>query len=492
MPVNQTEKSAWDKTEWDVVVIGAGPAGYVAAIRCAQLGLKTVCVDEWINHKGESSLGGTCLNVGCIPSKALLESSHLYHQAHSSFSQHGISTKLLDIDVKTMQQRKDQVVGDLTSGIKSLFQANKVTFIHGRATAVTANTVEVVDRKTRKKIKGLTTKNIIIATGSSPVRLRQAPLHDDYILDSAGALEIDHVPERIGIIGAGAIGLELGSVWSRLGSQVVLFEAMQDFLPTADNKISTLAKQSFAKQSLDIRLNARLISAIVKNKKVHVSYQDSSAKNKTLDQQEVFDKIIIAVGRKPNSERVVAEELCMERDERDFILVDKNCQTSVPSIFAVGDVVPGPMLAHKGSEEGVMVAEHIAGKQAVVNYDLIPSVIYTHPEVAWAGKTEAECKADEIKIKVGSFPFMASGRARAMAETEGLVKIIADAETDRVLGVHIFSVQASELIAQAVLMMEMQATAEDIALTMFAHPTLSEAMHEAALSVHGRAVHIKN
>ena len=492
MSAKQTEKSAWDKTEWDVVVIGAGPAGYVAAIRCAQLGLKTVCVDEWINHKGESSLGGTCLNVGCIPSKALLESSHLYHQAHSSFSQHGISTKSLDVDIKIMQQRKDQVVGDLTSGIKSLFQANKVTFVHGRATAVTANTVEVIDRKTRKKINVLTTKNTIVATGSSPVRLRQAPLKDNYILDSAGALEIDHVPKRIGIIGAGAIGLELGSVWSRLGSQVVLFEAMQDFLPTADNKISILAKKSFAKQSLDIRLNARLISATVKNKKVHVSYQDSSAKDKTLDQQEVFDKIIIAVGRKPNSERVVAEELCMERDERDFILVDKNCQTSVPNIFAIGDVVPGPMLAHKGSEEGVMVAELIAGNKAEVNYDLIPSVIYTHPEVAWAGKTEAECKADEIKIKVGSFPFMASGRARAMAETEGLVKIIADAETDRVLGVHIFSVQASELIAQAVLMMEMQATVEDIALTMFAHPTLSEAMHEAALSAHGRAVHIKN
>ncbi len=487
-----TAEQRVEQSEWDVVVIGAGPAGYVAAIRCAQLGLKTVCVDEWLNHKGESSLGGTCLNVGCIPSKALLESSHLYHQAQSGFAQHGISTKSLEVDIKTMQKRKDQVVGDLTSGIKSLFQANKVKFIHGRATAVTANTIEVIDRKTRRKINTLTTKNTIIATGSSPVRLRQAPLQDDYILDSAGALEIDHIPERIGIIGAGAIGLELGSVWSRLGSQVVLFEAMQNFLPTADNKISALAKKSFAKQSLDIRLNARLISATVKNKKVHVSYQDSSAKDKTLDQQEVFDKVIIAVGRKPNSERVAAEELCMERDERDFILVDQNCQTSVPNIFAIGDVVPGPMLAHKGSEEGVMVAEHIAGKQAEVNYGLIPSVIYTHPEVAWAGKTEAECKADEIKIKVGSFPFMASGRARAMAETEGLVKIIADAETDRVLGVHIFSVQASELIAQAVLMMEMQATAEDIALTMFAHPTLSEAMHEAALSVHGRAVHIKN
>lgn len=481
-----------EKSEWDVVIIGAGPAGYVAAIRCAQLGLKTVCVDEWLNHEGVSSLGGTCLNVGCIPSKALLESSHLYHQANSGLEQHGIVAKKIAIDVKKMQQRKKQVVADLTLGIQSLFKTNRVTFIHGRATATEAHTVEVIDRKTRNKTNTLNTKNIIIATGSSPVRLRQAPLHDDYILDSAGALEIDHVPERIGIIGAGAIGLELGSVWSRLGSHVVLFEAMQDFLPTADKKIAALAKKSFSHQSLDIRLNSRLVSAVVKDKKVHVSYQDSSAKDKTVDQQEVFDKMIIAVGRKPNSERVVAEELSLERDERDFILVDKNCQTSVPGIFAIGDVVPGPMLAHKGSEEGVMVAEHIAGNIAEVNYNLIPSVIYTHPEVAWAGKTEEECKVDKIKIKVGQFPLAASGRARAMAATEGLVKIIADAQTDRVLGVHIFSVQASELIAQAVLMMEMQATAEDMALTMFAHPTLSEAMHEAALSVHGRAVHVKN
>ena len=361
MSANTVEQKV-EKSEWDVVVIGAGPAGYVAAIRCAQLGLKTVCVDEWINHKGESSLGGTCLNVGCIPSKALLESSHLYHQAKSDFAQHGISTNSLDVDIKTMQKRKDQVVGDLTSGIKSLFQANKVTFIHGRATVATANTVNVIDRKTREKINSLITKNTIIATGSSPVRLRQAPLQDDYILDSAGALEIDHVPKRIGIIGAGAIGLELGSVWSRIGSEVVLLEAMQDFLPAADNKISTLAKRCFVKQSLDIRLNARLISAEVKNKKVHVNYQDSTV-DKTKEQKEIFDKIIIAVGRKPNSERVVAEELSVERDERGFLLVDENCQTSVPSIFAIGDVVPGPMLAHKGSEEGMMVAELIAGKK---------------------------------------------------------------------------------------------------------------------------------
>lgn len=472
---------------YDVVVIGAGPAGYVAAIRCAQLGLKTVCVDEWLNHKGEPSLGGTCLNVGCIPSKALLESSHLYQQADNNFAQHGISVSSLAVDVGTMQARKYQVVQELTQGIQALFKANGVDLIHGRAKITTENTIEIVQRKTRKKIEELTAEHIIIATGSSPIRMQQAMLKDNYILDSAGALELDEVPQRLGIIGAGAIGLELGSVWSRLGSQVVLLEAMQDFLPMVDNKLATLAKRSFKKQSLDIRLNSRLVSAKVKNKKVHVIYE-----GKTGEKNEIFDKLVIAVGRKPNSDRVFGEELGIERDERRFVLVNDRCQTSVPNIYAIGDVVRGPMLAHKASEEGVMVAEHIAGNHAEVNYDAIPSVIYTQPEIAWVGKTEAECKKAGIKVKVGSFPLNASGRARAMAETEGLVKIIADAVTDRVLGVHVFSVQASELIAQAVLMMEMQATAEDIALTMFAHPTLSEALHEAALSVHGQAIHIKN
>ena len=472
---------------YDVAIIGAGPAGYVAAIRCAQLGLKTVCVDEWLNHKGEPSLGGTCLNVGCIPSKALLESSHLYQQAGINFEQHGISLSSLEMNIGTMQDRKNQVVHDLTQGIQALFKANNVDLIHGRAKIITENTIKIVHRKTRKKIEKLTVDNIIIATGSSPVRMQQAMLADDFILDSAGALELTEVPERLGVIGAGAIGLELGSVWSRLGSQVVLIEAMQDFLPMVDAKLANLAKRQLKKQSLDIRLNSRLISAKVENKKVHVIYEDKSG-----EKSEVFDKLVIAVGRKPNSDRVFGEELGIERDERRFVLVNNRCQTSVPHIYAIGDVVRGPMLAHKASEEGVMVAEHIAGHHAEVNYDAIPSVIYTHPEIAWVGKTEAECKAAGIRIKVGSFPFVASGRARAMAETEGLVKIITDAETDRVLGVHIFSAQASELIAQAVLMMEMQATAEDIALTMFAHPTLSEAMHEAALSVHGRAVHIKN
>lgn len=479
-------------TTYDVVVVGAGPAGYVAAIRCAQLGLKTACVDEWENHQGKSSLGGTCLNVGCIPSKALLESSHLYKMADLEFKQHGISTSSLKIDIKAMQARKDQVVHDLTQGIQALFKANKVALVHGRAKITDLETVEVSNRKNRKKIDELKANNIIIATGSSSVHLQQAPLEKDYIVDSSGALEITKVPKRLGVIGAGAIGLELASVWSRLGAEVVILEAMPDFLSVADKKLAAMAKRSLAKQKLDIRLNARLLSATVKNKKVQLAYEDRSNAKKPTETKEVFDKLIVAVGRKPNSDRIFGEELGIERDERGFILVNDKCQTSVPHIYAIGDVVRGPMLAHKGSEEGVMVAEHIVGHHAEVNYGLIPAVIYTHPEIAWAGKTEEECKADDIKIKTGSFPLAASGRARAMGDAEGMVKIIADAETDRVLGVHIFSAQASELIAQAVLMMEMEATSEDIALTMFAHPTLSESLHEAALSVHGQAIHIKN
>jgi dihydrolipoamide dehydrogenase len=477
------------KTEkWDVVVIGAGPAGYVAAIRCAQLGLKTLCIDEWIDHAGDSSLGGTCLNVGCIPSKALLESSHLYQLAKSEFEQHGIAVSSLDINVEAMLARKDKVVSDLTQGIRTLFKANGVSEIHGRAKITALDTVVISDRKAMKKIKKVKAKNIIIATGSSPIRLQQAKIQDDYILDSAAALELDKVPERLGIVGAGAIGLELGSVWSRLGSEVVLLEAMKDFLPLTDRKLSNIAKRSLMKQGLDIRLNSRMIEARVKDKKVHIVYEDKNGEHK-----EVFDKLVIAVGRKPNSDRLFGEELGIEIDERHTIMVNKRCQTSVPHIYAIGDVVRGPMLAHKGSEEGIMVAEDIAGNHHVeVDYNLVPYVIYTHPEIAWVGKTEEECRTAGIKTNVGSFPFAASGRARAMAEPEGQVKIIADAETDRVLGVHIYSAQASELIAQAVLMMEMQATSEDIALTMFAHPTMSEAMHEAALSVHGQAIHIKN
>ena len=472
--------------KFDVVVIGAGPAGYVAAIRCAQLGLSVACVDEWLN-KGEPTLGGTCLNVGCIPSKALLESSHLYAASCNDFSDHGINVKGVSVDIKQMMARKSKVVNELTQGINSLFKINRITLIHGHAGLSPGKIVKVSDRGSPHTRETLEADNIIIATGSSAIKLERAPKTDGYIFDSAGALEFDKVPKTLGIIGAGAIGLELGSVWSRLGSEVVLLECMETFLPAADSQISRAAFRSYQKQGLDIRLNARLLSTEVKQKKVHVTYEDTRGA-----QQIKFDKLVVAVGRKPNSDYLFGDEMALEIDEREYIHVNQYCETSVPGIYAIGDVVRGPMLAHKGSEEAVMVAERIAGQKSAVDYDLIPSVIYTYPEVAWVGKTEHACNTAGIPINVGTFPMAASGRAKAAGATDGMVKIIAHQETDRILGVHICAAQASELIAQAVTAMEMGASAEDIALTVFAHPTLSESIHEAALSVHNRAIHVKN
>ena len=473
--------------KYDVVVIGAGPAGYVAAIRCSQLGLSVACVDEWHNHQGESSLGGTCLNVGCIPSKALLESSHLFSVSQNEFSDHGITVGKAKIDVSVMMARKDKVVGDLTNGIKALLKANKVDFIHGHARLSQGKKVKVHERDGKKIVERLEAENIILAAGSSSVHLDQAPLDQKYIVDSTGALEFDAVPKRLGIIGAGAIGLELGSVWSRLGSEVVLIEAMDEFLTIADQQIARAAFRSYKNQGLDIRINARLVSAMVKGKEVQVTYEDTRGAQKV-----VFDKLIVAVGRKPNSDTMFGDEMELAIDERSFVHVNKHCETSVPGIYAIGDIVRGPMLAHKGSEEGMMVAERIAGQSSSINYDHIPSVIYTQPEIAWVGKNEQACEAEGIPVNIGVFPMAASGRARAMGLSEGLVKIIAHKETDRVLGVHIFSVQASELIAQAVTAMELEASAEDIAMTIFAHPTLAESIHEAALAVDKRAIHIKN
>jgi len=471
---------------FDVVVIGAGPAGYVAAIRCAQLGLTVACVDEWLN-KGEPTLGGTCLNVGCIPSKALLESSHLFTASRNDFSEHGINVKGVSVDIKQMMARKNKVVNELTQGINSLFKMNKITRVHGHASLSPGKIVKVSDRGSPHTRETLEAENIIIATGSSAVKLERAPVTDGYIFGSAGALEFDSVPKTLGIIGAGAIGLELGSVWSRLGSEVVLLECMDTFLPAVDSQVSRAVFRSYQQQGLDIRLNARLLSTSIKQKKVHVTYEDTRGA-----QQVKFDKLVVAVGRKPNSDYLFGDEMALEIDEREYIHVNKYCETSVPGIYAIGDVVRGPMLAHKGSEEGVMVAERIAGQKSVVSYDLIPSVIYTYPEVAWVGKTEHACNTAGIPINVGMFPMAASGRARAAGATDGLVKVIAHQETDRILGVHICATQASELIAQAVTAMEMGASAEDIALTVFAHPTLSESIHEAALSVHNRAIHVKN
>lgn len=473
--------------KFDVIIIGAGPAGYVSAIRCAQLGMNVACVDEWQDHNGDFSLGGTCLNVGCIPSKALLESSHLFAAASNEFGSHGINLEPPTIDVPRMMARKDKIVSELTQGISALFRANKITLVNGHARLVQGKKVKVINRATKKELKTLEAENIIVAAGSSPVRLEQAPLTENFILDSAGALKFDSVPKRLGIIGAGAIGLELGSVWSRLGSEVVIIEAMDEFLSIVDKQISRMASRSFKKQGLDIRINARLLSAVVKNDEVHVTYEDTRGAQKV-----VFDKLVVAVGRKPNSDYMFSDEMELEIDEGCFLHVNEYCETSVPGIYAIGDVVRGPMLAHKGSEEGIMVAERIAGQKSRVNYELIPSVIYTHPEVAWAGKTEQDCDTEGIAVNIGTFPMAASGRAKAMGTTEGMVKIIAHAETDRVLGVHIFSAQASELIAQAVSAMELEASAEDIAMTVFAHPTLSESVHEAALAVGKRAIHVKN
>ncbi len=474
--------------DYDVIVIGAGPAGYVAAIRCAQLGLNTACIDNWLDEQGKPSLGGTCLNVGCIPSKALLQSTELYEQAGQQFSTHGIEVDSLGFDLQKMMRRKNRVVSELTQGIATLLKSNQVHTIHGTAKLLADNQVSVSSDKAADK-QYYSAEHIIIASGSSPVELSAAPLRQDVIVDSSGALAFNDVPEKLGVIGAGVIGLELGSVWRRLGSQVMILEAQDTFLSIADEQIAADALRLFNKQGLDIRLNARLINAEViqkgKTRQVEVHYQDENG-----DQSEIFDRLIVAVGRKPNTDYIADEAAGLVLDERGFIHVDDNCETSMPGVYAIGDVVRGPMLAHKGSEEGMMVAELIAGKFAQINYDLIPSVIYTHPEIAWVGKSETQLKAAGEHYRAGSFPFLASGRAKAQGETAGQVKILAHADTDRVLGVHIMGSHASELIAQAVVAMQLGASAEDLALTVFAHPTLSEALHEAALAVDQRAIHM--
>jgi len=467
---------------YDVIVIGAGPAGYVAAIRCAQLGMKTVCVDNWLNINGQPSLGGTCLNVGCIPSKALLESSELYEMSQKDLAGHGISVGDTSIDVHKMMGRKDGVVNDLTSGIDQLFKANGVEFVAGSGKLLTNKRVRV--KTADKKTQTLSAENIILATGSHSVDIPAAPLDNDRIVDSTGALSFDSVPKHLGIIGAGVIGLELGSVWRRLGAQVTLLEAQDQFLSIADQSTANDALRLFKKQGLDIRLGARVTATKVNKDHVAVSYEDNDGEH-SLD----CDKLIVAVGRRPNSQGLFDPEAQLLLDEWGFAHVNKHCQTNIPGVYAIGDVVRGPMLAHKGSEEGMMVAERIAGEATEVNYATIPSVIYTMPELAWVGKTEQELKKEGIAYTVGRFPFAANGRARAAGDTTGYVKILADAGNDHILGIHILGRQASELIAQAVIAMEFAANSEDLALTIFAHPTLSEAMHEAALDAQGRAIH---
>jgi dihydrolipoamide dehydrogenase len=466
---------------FDVVVIGGGPAGYPAAIRAAQNKLSVACIDEWKNLDGSFAFGGTCLNAGCIPSKALLESSELYHRVHEEFAAHGIKTTGVTLELSQMQKRKAGVVKTMTQGILALFKAAGVTPLQGHGKLLPGRRVEYTAHDgTRRE---LTAKNVILASGSSPLELRSAPFDGKRIVDSWGALEFDAVPKRLGVIGAGVIGLELGSVWRRLGSEVVVLEALPDFLGVADQQVAKEALRHFKKQGLDVRLGAKVTSAATSGEAVNVKYTDAKG-----EQSLEVDKLVIAIGRRPYTKDLLAPGTGVELDERGFIKVDHECRTGAEGIWAVGDVVRGPMLAHKGKEEGVMVADLISGRYGEVNYKTVPSVIYTAPEIAWVGQTEEQVKASGRPYKTGVFPFLASGRARAMEQAQGFAKIIAAQDDDEILGAHIVGPLAGELIAEAVLAMEYSASSEDLQRTIHAHPTLSEALHEAALAVDKRAI----
>lgn len=470
---------------YDVVVIGAGPGGYIAAIRAAQNGLSVACIDEWKNRDGKNAFGGTCLNAGCIPSKALLESTELFHRAENEFKKHGITASAVAIDVAAMQKRRASIVRQLTGGIAGLFKANKVDGLVGHGKLLAGSKVEFTPVDGDVEI--IDAKNVILAAGSAPIELGVAPFDDAKIIDSWGALELDAVPETLGVIGAGVIGLELGSVWARLGSKVTIIEAMDDFLFMADRDVAKVAAKDFKSQGLDIKLGAKMTGAKASKKGVSVSYEDASGAQ-SID----VDKLIVAVGRRPFTEGLLADDAGITVDDRGFIVVDEECRTSQKGVYAVGDCVRGPMLAHKASEEGVMAADLIADETSEVNYDVIPSVIYTAPEIAWVGKTEEEVKSSGRAYKTGSFPFAANGRAKALEQTSGMVKIIAAQDDDEILGVHIVGPMAGELISEAVLAMEFSASTEDIQRTMHAHPSLAEAVHEAALSADKRALNYMN
>lgn len=471
---------------FDVIVIGAGPAGYVAAIRAAQLGLSVACVDDFIGKDGKPALGGTCLNVGCIPSKALLDSSKQFHNLTHSFKDHGISAAAPSIDVPTMIGRKDKIVKQLTGGIGTLFKANKVKAFAGRGKLLKDRQVEV--RFHDGALEVMQARHVILASGSKPIQIPGVPFDGQYILDNAGALDLNQVPKRLGVIGAGVIGLEMGSVWRRLGAEVTILEAMPEFLAAADADIARAAAREFKKQGLDIKLGCKLTAATVKDGAVELSYTDEKGGSQAL----VVDKLLVAVGRRAHTQGLLAEDCGVVVNARGQIEVDAHCHTAVEGVWAIGDCVRGPMLAHKGSEEGIAVAELIAGKAGHVNLDTVPWVIYTEPEVAWVGQTEKELSAAGVPFRSGSFPFAATGRALAMNEPFGLVKVLAHAETDRVLGVHMVGPNVSELIAECVVAMEFQASSEDLARICHAHPTLSEAVHEAALAVDKRAIHKAN
>ena len=471
---------------FDVIVIGGGPAGYPAAIRAGQNKLSVACIDGWKNLDGGYAFGGTCLNAGCIPSKALLESSELFHRAGHEFKAHGIGLSDLAVDIAAMQKRKATIVKGMTGGIAQLLKASGVTALQGRGSLLAGRKVEYTAPD--GSVRTLTaTRAVVLASGSVPMPLKSAALDGKNIVDSWGALEFDAVPARLGVIGAGVIGLELGSVWARLGAKVIVLEALEGFLPMADRQLAAEALRQFTKQGLDIRLGAKVSSAVAAGKAVAVTYTDARG-----EQTAEFDKLVVAIGRKPYTEGLLGEGAGVSVDARGFIQVDDHCRTGVEGVYAVGDCVRGPMLAHKAKEEGVMVADLIAGRYGHTNYDVIPSVIYTAPEMGWVGKTEEQARAAGVTVKTGVFPFVASGRARAMEAPAGFAKIVADAKSDQVLGVHIIGPMAGELIAEAVLALEYSASCEDLQRTIHAHPTLSEAVHEAALAADKRAIDIPN
>ncbi|PRD36368.1 UNVERIFIED_CONTAM: lpdG [Trichonephila clavipes] len=465
----------------DVVVIGGGPGGYEAAIRAAQLGLSVICIERRI-HKGKPALGGTCLNVGCIPSKALLDSSHKYHDLKAGYTSHGISTGEIGLDVGAMLARKDKVVDQLTGGIAQLLKGNGITWLQGSGKLLAGKQVEFTPHEGEVQI--IQAKSVILASGSKPIEIPAAPLVDGIVVDSTGALEFPEVPKRLGVIGGGVIGLELGSVWSRLGAEVVVLEAVDQFLAIADRAIAKEAQKLLTKQGLDIRLGARVTGTAVDGGQVKVTYADAKGEH-----VEVFDKLIVAVGRRPVTTGLLSADSGVTLDERGFVHVDNQCRASVPGVYAIGDLVRGQMLAHKAMEEGVMAAELIAGHHAEFNYDLIISVIYTHPEVAWVGLSEERAKAEGFEVKTGQFAFAVNGRALAADDNAGFVKFVADAKSDRLLGMHVIGPSAGDIIHQGLIALEFGASVEDLQLMCFAHPTLSEVVHEAALAVDGRAIH---
>ena len=469
-----------DAAAFDVAVIGAGPGGYVAAIRCAQLDLRTVCIDKWTDARGRPALGGTCLNVGCIPSKALLDSSHHFHNLAHLLPGHGIAVDGARIDVAAMQARKDKVVSSLRRGVAGLLKKNRVELVTGAARLTADGAVDVAGSAPRS----IRARHIILATGSVPVAIEAAPTDGERVVDSEGALAFAETPPRLAVIGAGVIGLELGSVWSRLGSEVVLLEALEDFLPTADREVAKQALRILRRQGLDIRLGQRVTGCEPGAEAVAVHYEDADGAHRI-----EVDRLVVAVGRRPVTEGLGLDEAGIDRDERGFVRVDESGRTSRENVWAVGDCTAGPMLAHRASEDGVAVAERIAGGKNRIDHRTVPWVIYTHPEIAWVGRTGAELDAAGIAWRSGKFPFAASGRAIAAGETQGFVKVVTDDTTDEILGVHVLGAQASELIAEAVTAMEFRGSAEDLARTIHAHPTLAEGLHEAALAVDERAIH---